>query len=173
MNIRFGIITISDRSARGERPDRSGPAIIDKINQQAWQVTTSCIIPDELEDIQEKITSWSDRNEVDVILTSGGTGFSPRDVTPEATQAVIERPAPGLAEAMRSASLEITPHAMLSRATAGIRKQTLIINLPGSPKAAVGNLEVVLPVLPHAVELLQENPEAEASHRPAAKTVNK
>jgi molybdopterin adenylyltransferase len=173
MNIRFGIITISDRSARGERPDQSGPAIIEKINQQGWQVATSCIIPDETDDIQEKITSWSDRNEVDVILTSGGTGFSPRDVTPEATQAVIERPAPGLAEAMRSASLEITPHAMLSRATAGIRKQTLIINLPGSPKAAVENLEVVLPVLPHAVELLQENPEAEAGHRPAAKTANK
>ena len=173
MNIRFGIITISDRSARGERPDQSGPAIIEKINQQGWQVATSCIIPDETDDIQEKITSWSDRNEVDVILTSGGTGFSPRDVTPEATQAVIERPAPGLAEAMRSASLEITPHAMLSRATAGIRKQTLIINLPGSPKAAVENLEVVLPVLPHAVELLQEDPGAEAGHLPTDKTANK
>jgi molybdenum cofactor synthesis domain-containing protein len=173
MNIRFGIITISDRSARGERPDRSGPAIIEKINQQGWQVATSCIIPDEIEDIQKKIASWSDRNEVDVILTSGGTGFSPRDITPEATQAVIERPAPGLAEAMRSASLKITPHAMLSRATAGIRKQTLIINLPGSPKAAVENLEVVIPVLPHAVELLQEDPGAEAGHRPTNTPPNK
>lgn len=165
MNIRFGIITVSDRSARGERPDLSGPAITEKIEQQGWQVKISCIIPDEITDIQEKMISWSDGNEVDVILTSGGTGFSPRDVTPEATQAVIDRPAPGLAETMRSASLGITPHAMLSRATAGIRKHTLIINLPGSPKAAVENLEVVLPVLPHAVELLQEDPGAEAGHR--------
>jgi molybdenum cofactor synthesis domain-containing protein len=101
---------------------------------------------------------------VDVILTTGGTGFSPRDVTPEATQAVIERQTPGLAEAMRHASLSVTPHAMLSRATAGIRKRTLIVNLPGSPKGAVENLQVVLPVLPHAVQLLVEDPQAEEGH---------
>ena len=101
---------------------------------------------------------------MDVILTTGGTGFSPRDVTPEATQEVIERSAPGLAEAMRQSSLQMTPHAMLSRAAAGIRGRTLIINLPGSPKAAVENLQVVIPVIPHAVQLLQEDPHAEASH---------
>jgi molybdenum cofactor synthesis domain-containing protein len=99
-----------------------------------------------------------------VILTTGGTGFSPRDITPEATGAVIERQAPGLAEAMRLASMQITPHAMLSRAIAGIRKQTLIVNLPGSPKAAIENLAVILPVLHHAVQLLQEDPASEAGH---------
>jgi molybdenum cofactor synthesis domain-containing protein len=101
---------------------------------------------------------------MDIILTTGGTGFSPRDITPEATQSVVERQAPGLAEAMRAASLSVTPHAMLSRAIAGIRKRTLIINLPGNPKAAVENLEVVLPVLPHAVQLLCEHPDSEAGH---------
>jgi molybdenum cofactor synthesis domain-containing protein len=103
---------------------------------------------------------------MDLVLTTGGTGFSPRDVTPEATLAVIERTAPGLAEAMRAASLRVTPHAMLSRAAAGIRRRTLIVNLPGSPKGAVENLGVILPVLPHAVQLLQEDPTAEAGHQP-------
>jgi molybdenum cofactor synthesis domain-containing protein len=102
---------------------------------------------------------------VDVLLTTGGTGFAPRDVTPEATMAIIERPTPGLAEGMRQESLKITPHAMLSRAAAGIRKRTLVINLPGSPKAAVENLTFLLPVLPHAIELLQEDPGAEAGHQ--------
>ncbi|HSB66641.1 MAG TPA: MogA/MoaB family molybdenum cofactor biosynthesis protein, partial [Anaerolineales bacterium] len=106
-----------------------------------------------------------DSGEIDIILTTGGTGFSPTDVTPEATRAVIHRTAPGLAEAMRNAGLKITPHAMLSRATAGIRTRTLIINLPGSPRGATENLAVVIPALPHAVELLQEDPSAEAGHR--------
>jgi molybdenum cofactor synthesis domain-containing protein len=107
---------------------------------------------------------WADSGEIDVLLVTGGTGFAPRDVTPEATRAVIEREAPGLAEAMRAASLESTPHAMLSRGMTGIRRQTILINLPGSPKAAVENLRVILPVLGHAVELLQESPEAEQHH---------
>jgi molybdenum cofactor synthesis domain-containing protein len=123
------------------------------------------IVPDEREAIQKTLITWSDEGNLDVILTTGGTGFSPRDVTPEATQAVIERLAPGLAEAMRQSSLVVTPHAMLSRALAGIRKRTLIVNLPGSPKAAVENLQVILPVLPHAVQLLTEDPHAEADHR--------
>ncbi len=101
-----------------------------------------------------------------MILTTGGTGFSPRDVTPEATHSVIQRTAPGLAEAMRSESLKVTPHAMLSRSAAGIRARTLIVNLPGSPKAALENLRVILPVIPHAVELLQEQPSAETGHAP-------
>jgi molybdenum cofactor synthesis domain-containing protein len=102
---------------------------------------------------------------LDLVLTTGGTGFAPRDRTPEATRAVVERETPGLAEAMRAASLQVTPHAMLSRAVAGIRGRTLIVNLPGSPKAVRENLEVLLPVLPHALELLKESPDAEAGHR--------
>jgi molybdenum cofactor synthesis domain-containing protein len=165
MAIRIGIITISDRSARAERPDSSGPALANAVSEQGWQVVRSTILPDEFELIVAALTEWADTGEVDVILTSGGTGFSPRDVTPEATDAVIHRPAPGLAEAMRNASLRITPHAMLSRATAGIRSRTLIINLPGNPKAAVENLIVLVPVLPHAVQLLRDDPSAEAGHQ--------
>jgi len=111
------------------------------------------------------LLKWCGSGNFDIILTTGGTGFSSRDITPEATQAVVERPAPGLAEAMRTKSMLITPHAMLSRATAGIRGQTLILNLPGSPKGALENLKVVLPVLLHAVQLLQEDPKAESSHQ--------
>jgi len=127
-------------------------------------VTKQAILPDEESAIREILTSWADSNEMDLILTTGGTGFSPRDTTPEATRAVIERETPGLAEAMRAASLKITPHAMLSRIVTGIRKKTLIINLPGSPKGAVENLQVVIPVLPHAVQLLQEDPISESTH---------
>jgi len=127
-------------------------------------VTKQAILPDEESAIREILTSWADSNEMDLILTTGGTGFSPRDTTPEATRAVIERETPGLAEAMRAASLKITPHAMLSRIVTGIRKKTLIINLPGSPKGAVENLQVVIPVLPHAVQLLQEDPTSESTH---------
>jgi molybdenum cofactor synthesis domain-containing protein len=165
MDIHFGILTISDRSFRGERPDQSGPALAQAIQAQGWQVVRMAILPDELADLRERLAAWADAGDLDVILTTGGTGFSPRDITPEATQAVTERSAPGLAEAMRAASLGATPHAMLSRATAGIRKRTLVINLPGSPKGAVENLQVVSPVLPHAVQLLREDPLAEAGHQ--------
>ena len=164
MTIRFGILTLSDRSSRGERADSSGPALVHIIEAEGWSVTKQSILPDEESAIREILIEWADRSEVDVILTTGGTGFSPRDVTPEATRAVIEREAPGLAEAMRAASLKITPHAMLSRVVTGIRKKTLIINLPGSPKGAVENLQVVLPVLSHAIQLLQEDPTSETSH---------
>nr|MDQ3007221.1 MogA/MoaB family molybdenum cofactor biosynthesis protein [Chloroflexota bacterium] len=122
------------------------------------------ILPDEESAIREILVNWADSTELDVILTTGGTGFSPRDVTPEATRAIIEREAPGLSETMRAASLKITPHAMLSRIVTGIRKKTLIINLPGSPKGAVENLQVILPVLSHAVQLLQDNPASESTH---------
>jgi len=165
MSIRIGIITVSDRSSRGERADTSGSALVEAVSQQGWQIIRTAIVPDELEKISKIMVEWSDSGEVDIILTTGGTGFSRRDVTPEATQAVIQRSTPGLTEAMRSAGLRITPHAMLSRATAGIRARTLIINLPGSPRGATENLAVVLPALPHAVQLLQEDPEAEAGHR--------
>jgi len=164
MTIRFGILTLSDRSARGERPDTSGLALASLVQAEGWSVTKQAILPDDESAIRAKLIEWADSGELDVILTTGGTGFSPRDVTPEATRAIIEREAPGLAEAMRAASLKITPHAMLTRIVTGIRKKTLIINLPGSPKGAAENLQIVLPVLEHAIKLLQESPEAEAGH---------
>lgn len=165
MRLRVAILTISDRSARGERPDASGPALAERILAQGWQVTRQGIVPDDLTIIRDTLASWADSGEVDVLLTTGGTGFSRRDVTPEATLAAIQRGAPGLAEAMRAASLLVTPHAMLSRAVAGLRGSTLIVNLPGSPKGALENLQVILPVLEHAVQLLSEDPSAEAGHQ--------
>ena len=164
MSLRFGILTLSDRSAKGERADASGPALADLIRAQGWSVTKQAILPDDESAIRAALIEWADGGEVDVILTTGGTGFAPRDVTPEATRKVIQREAPGLAEAMRAESLKKTPHAMLSRAVAGIRGQTLIINLPGSPKGAVENLQIVLPVLPHAVQLLTDDLNSEKSH---------
>lgn len=164
MTIRFGILTLSDRSSRGERADSSGPALTSLIEAEGWLVVKQALLPDDLATIQERLISWSEDTEIDVILTTGGTGFSPRDVTPEATRAVIEREAPGLAEAMRAASLRVTPHAMLSRVVTGIRGKTLIVNLPGSPKGAVENLQVILPVIPHAVQLLHEDPASESTH---------
>ena len=164
MTLRVGVLTVSDRSARGERPDASGPALVEAIAAQGWSVSRVGILPDNFSMVREALAVWADSHELDVILTTGGTGFSPRDVTPEATLAVIERAAPGLGEAMRAASLIVTPHAMLSRATAGIRGRTLIVNLPGSPRAALENLQVILPVLPHAVQLLAEDPRAEEGH---------
>ncbi len=167
MPIRVGIVTISTRSSRGERPDTSGPALAEAITRQGWQVSQTAIVPDDLAKICKILIEWADGGEMDIILTTGGTGFSPSDVTPEATQAVIHRRTPGLDEAMRSAGLSTTPHAMLSRATSGIRGRTLIINLPGSPRGATENLAVILPALPHAIQLLREDPSAEAGHRPA------
>jgi molybdopterin adenylyltransferase len=165
MTIRFGILTLSDRSSRGERADSSGPALAALIQAEGGTVVKQSLLPDDESAIRAMLLSWADSGEIDVLLTTGGTGFAPRDVTPEATRAVIEREAPGLAEAMRAASLKITPHAMLSRVVTGIRRKTLIINLPGSPKGAVENLQVVLPVLSHAVQLLNEDPSSESTHQ--------
>ena len=164
MSLRFGILTVSDRSARGERPDLSGPALVELVRSHGWTVGQVAVLADELDDLRNLLIAWADGGGLDVILTTGGTGFSPRDHTPEATRLVIQREAPGLAEAMRSESHKDTPHAMLSRAVAGIRGRTLIVNLPGSPKAAQENLRVILPVLPHAVELLRGSSEAEQHH---------
>ena len=165
--MRVGILTISDRSARGDRPDASGPAIAELLAARLPGVeTATAVAPDEIPAIRETLIEWADRRQLDLILTTGGTGFAPRDVTPEATRAVIERETPGIPEALRSASLRITPHAMLSRAAAGIRGRTLIVNLPGSPKAVRENLEVLIPILPHALAVLQDSPNAEAGHRP-------
>ena len=164
MTIRFGILTLSDRSARGERADTSGPALANLVRAQNWSVTEQKTLPDDESAIRAALTEWADSGRFDILLTTGGTGFALRDVTPEATRAVIQRDAPGLAEVMRAESLRKTPHAMLSRAVAGIRGRTLIINLPGSPKGAVENLQAVLPVLSHAVQLLTDDPASEASH---------
>jgi molybdopterin adenylyltransferase len=165
VTLRFAILTISDRSSRGERPDASGPALADLVRQQGWSVMRRAVLPDDVAILRESLAAWVDRGDVDIILTTGGTGFAPRDVTPEATRAVIEREAPGLTEAMRAASAAASPHAMLSRAVAGIRGKVLIVNLPGSPKAAVENLQVVLPAFEHAIKLLQDAPDAEAGHQ--------
>jgi molybdenum cofactor synthesis domain-containing protein len=154
--IRAGILTVSDRGYRGEYRDLSGPVIRELVTEQLLaQVELEAIVPDESLVIAGTLMTWADKVGLDLVLTTGGTGFAPRDVTPEATRDVIEREAPGLVEAMRAASLRITPHAMLSRAVAGIRGHTLIVNLPGSPKAVRENLETLLPALPHAIELLQ------------------
>ncbi len=164
MTLRFGILTLSDRSARGERPDASGPALAEALTARGWQLIQTNILPDDLDLILAELTLWCDSGQFDVILTTGGTGFAPRDITPEATRRVVERLTPGLDEAMRAASLRATPHAMLSRAVSGIRRQTLIINLPGSPKAALENFAVVIPVLEHAIQLLTDDPASESGH---------
>jgi len=154
--IQVGILTVSDRSARGERPDESGPAIRQIVEQEMQaHVAEYAIVPDERQQIAALLAKWSDELNLDIVLTTGGTGFALRDVTPEATLDVIDRRTPGLEEAMRAESLKQTLHAMLSRAVAGMRGQTIIINLPGSPTAARQNLAVVLPALPHAVRLLR------------------
>jgi len=164
MTLRFGILTVSDRSARGERPDASGPALSARVQAEGWQVAAQAIVPDDFNILRGKLSEWADAGNVDIILTTGGTGFAPRDITPEATRSIVDREAPGLAEAMRLASAAKSKHAMLSRAIAGLRGRVLIINLPGSPRGAVENLETVLPTLEHAVLLLKEDPKAEAGH---------
>jgi molybdenum cofactor synthesis domain-containing protein len=163
--MRLAVLTISDRSYRGERADLAGPAVINALQEQGWQVIKTNLLPDDQHLVSQQLIEWTDQGECDIIFTTGGTGLAPRDVTPEATRSVIEREAPGLAEAMRAASLQITPHAMLSRAVCGIRKRTLIINLPGSPKACLEHLAVILPVLPHAVQLLAGDPASEQGHQ--------
>jgi molybdopterin adenylyltransferase len=152
--MKIGILTISDKGARGEREDKSGPAIREMMEAEGGEIVRSRVVPDEPELIRAALIEWSDEG-IDLILTTGGTGFSPRDWTPEATKAVIERETPGISEAIRQAGMRKTPTAMLSRAAAGIRKSTLIINLPGSEKAVRESLEAVMDALPHGVEILK------------------
>jgi len=153
--LNFGILTISDKGWRGQRYDESGQTIREWLSSLDSCVVKYEVVPDEKDVIASKLTEWADEGGVDIILTTGGTGLSPRDVTPEATLAVVDRVVPGLAEAMRAETFSKTPFAILSRAVAGIRRSCLIINLPGSPKAVRECLEVVLPVIPHAVEIIK------------------
>ncbi len=149
------VITVSDRSFKGERPDEGGPLVAEMLKSAGYSVCFTAVVPDETEQIQDVLKKVADEKIASLAVTTGGTGFAPRDVTPEATIAVCERLTPGIPEAMRYASLQITNRAMLSRAQAGIRGGTLIINLPGSPKAAKENLEAVLPALEHGLTMLQ------------------
>jgi len=151
----MGILTVSDKGSRGEREDESGRAIKETLASLDANLVKYDVVPDEREVISGKLIEWVDEEGIDLILTTGGTGLTPRDVTPEATLAVVDRLAPGFVEAMRAESLKVTPTAMLSRAVCGIRGRSLIINLPGSPKAVRECLGVILPALPHAIETLR------------------
>ncbi|MDR3579354.1 MAG: MogA/MoaB family molybdenum cofactor biosynthesis protein [Oryzomonas sp.] len=153
--MRAAILTLSDKGARGERVDESGPALAAWLAEKGVCTVQAEVIPDDFGQIVAVLGAWADADKADLILTTGGTGVSPRDVTPEATMKVVERLIPGIGELMRLKSLEKTPMASLSRAVAGVRGQTLIINLPGSPKGALENLEAVWPVIGHAVEKIR------------------
>lgn len=155
---RAAVLTVSDRSFRGERTDESGPLVAALLIEAGYEVLQTRIVPDEQPQIEAALCEIADLHAAELVVTTGGTGFAPRDVTPEATLAVCDRLAPGIPEAMRYTSMQITPRAMLSRAQAGIRKGTLILNLPGSPKAAKENLEAVLPTLAHGLEMLSGKP---------------
>jgi molybdopterin adenylyltransferase len=152
---RVGLLTLSDRGFKGEYQDLSGPAVAAVLKDwPEYHVEQTDLLPDDYELIRKKLGDWADADKLDLVLTIGGTGFGPRDITPEATRTVIERETPGLIFAMTLQSLQVTPHAMLSRMVAGIRGKTLIINLPGSPKAASENLATVLPALSHGLRLI-------------------
>ncbi len=160
-----GVLTVSDRVSRGEAEDASGPELVRLVQEVlGWEVTRTAVVPDEREQIAAILRRWADEEDLALVLTTGGTGFAPRDVTPEATRDVIERETPGLVEAMRAASLQVTPHAMLSRAVAGIRGRTLIVNMPGSPKAVREQFAVIAPALPHGVRLLRDVPRENTRH---------
>ena len=154
MEYTAAVITVSDKGSRGEREDTSGPALVKMLKEHGYTVAYTALVPDEIGDIQRELRLCADEKDIWLVLTTGGTGFSERDVTPEATEALLDKRTPGIPEAIRYESLKITPKAMLSRAAAGIRGKTLIVNLPGSPKAVRESLAVVLPVLDHAIETM-------------------
>ena len=158
MKYKAAVLTVSDRCARGERADAGGPLVAELLETAGYNVVRSALVPDERPQIELALRQLADQTQADLILTTGGTGFSPRDVTPEATLAVCDRLVPGIPEAMRYASMQVTMRAMLSRAQAGIRKKSLIINLPGSPKAIRENLGAVLPTLDHGLQMLSGAP---------------
>jgi molybdopterin adenylyltransferase len=154
-NFKMAILTISDAGSRGEREDTSGDVISEMMSKEGFQQVFRDIVPDEREQISAKLREWCDGGQVDLVLTTGGTGLGPRDVTPEATRAVLDIEVPGIAEAMRMQTLKITPLAMLSRSVAGVRSGCLIVNLPGSPKAVRETLEIALPAIPHGLEMIK------------------
>jgi molybdenum cofactor synthesis domain-containing protein len=156
--LKIALLVISDRASLGVRADKCEPAIRDFLNKQDQQLDTIAIVPDEIGPIRECLTEWTGKDGYDLAITAGGTGVSPRDITPEATRPLLEREMIGIPEAMRAASMKITPYAALSRGLAGFRRQTMILNLPGSPKAAVENLETVFKTLIHAIEKAQGDP---------------
>jgi molybdenum cofactor synthesis domain-containing protein len=153
--MRAAILILSDKGSRGDRADQSGPALAAWLAARGVEAAPPEIVPDDAELIATHLAAWADSGQFDLIVTSGGTGVSPRDVTPEATLKVVDRVLPGFGEAMRARSLSKTPHAMISRAVAGIRKRTLIVNLPGSPRAAVENLDAIWAAIPHAVDKIR------------------
>jgi molybdopterin adenylyltransferase len=161
---RAAILTVSDRVARGEQEDRSGPALAARLEAAGWDVAARAVVPDEVGRIAAALADWAGEG-LPLVVTTGGSGIAPRDVTPDATRQVSEREVPGIAEALRAASLAETPHAMLSRATAGVRGSTLIVNLPGSPRAIDTTFAVLAPVLDHAVRLLTGEAVAAAEHQ--------
>jgi molybdopterin adenylyltransferase len=156
--VHAGVLTISDKGSQGKRIDESGEVVHTMLAERGYAILQQAVIPDELERIADTLTQWVDMHHLSLIVTSGGTGLTPRDVTPQATKKVIDYEVPGMAEAMRAASMKRTPHAMLSRAVVGVRKRSLIINLPGSPGGARDNLAVILPALDHALSKLAGDP---------------
>lgn len=155
MTYTAAVITVSDKGWRGEREDTSGPNLVNLLEERGFQVTYTALVPDEMEQIKEELSRCADELDVALVLTTGGTGFSPRDITPEATMEIIQRPTLGIPEAMRAESMRITPRGCLSRSTAGIRNRTLIINLPGSKKAAQENILAVIEPVKHGLEMLR------------------
>ena len=156
------VITVSDACSRGERKDESGAALVELLKEIGARIVATEIVPDDLEPLADKLRNYADRADVNLVMTTGGTGFSPRDNTPEATRAAIQKEAPGLAEAMRIETLKQTPMSMISRGVCGLRSDTLIINLPGAPKGVRESFAVIKPVLPHAIALLAGKPHSEA-----------
>ena len=153
--LRAKILVLSDLATQGRREDRSGPAVRDVLESHGWQVTALELLPDEFDQIRDRLEAWTNSEDCDAVFTSGGTGLSPRDVTPEATRSVTEREVPGLAELMRAEGTKSTPLAALSRGIVGVRKRKLIVNLPGSPRGARESLESIIKVLPHAIDQIQ------------------
>ena len=157
------VITVSDKGYRGERVDTSGPNLVEILKEKGFDVVYTSIVPDEMEAIQKELCQCADEKKIALILTTGGTGFSPRDITPEATMAVVERPTPGIPEAMRAESMRITPKGCLSRSAAGIRKRSLIINLPGSKKASQENILAVIDPVAHGLDMLYSEGSADCA----------